>query len=215
MYGGVRIEGTSVTFYKNVTTINTSMELETAKAAIAELGMDELEYQQLQEMVLAGPMQSTVSERFQPMLAKLKEQGYIGEDPLKHWGKNNVVCKLDIINPDITINDKGLKHITPRMKEQFDKHVNALLKLGVIRPSTSRHRTMAFIVESGTTVDPVTGEEKRGKERMVFNYKTLNDNTHKDQYSLPGISTILKMVGNSKIYSKFDLKSGFHQVLMA
>ena len=37
MYGGVRIEGTSVTFYKNVTTINTSMELETAKAAIAEL----------------------------------------------------------------------------------------------------------------------------------------------------------------------------------
>ena len=41
MYGGVRIKGTYVTFYKNVTTINTSMELETAKAAIVELGMEE------------------------------------------------------------------------------------------------------------------------------------------------------------------------------
>ena len=49
---------------------------------------------------------------------------------------------------------------------------------------------------------------------MVFNYKRLNDNTHKDQYSLPGINTIIKRVGNSKIYSKFDLKSGFHQVAM-
>ncbi|KAL9270922.1 Polyprotein P3-like protein [Drosera capensis] len=37
---------------------------------------------------------------------------------------------------------------------------------------------------------------------------------YKDQYSLPGINTILKRIGNSRIYSKFDLKSGFHQVMM-
>ncbi|CAL5337909.1 unnamed protein product [Camellia sinensis] len=59
-----------------------------------------------------------------------------------------------------------------------------------------------------------TKEEKRGKERMVCNYKRLNDNTHKDQYSLPGINTIMAKIGHSKIYSKFDLKSGFHQVAM-
>ncbi|CAL5352135.1 unnamed protein product [Camellia sinensis] len=55
---------------------------------------------------------------------------------------------------------------------------------------------------------------RRGKERMVCNYKRLNDNTHKDQYSLPGINTIMAKVGHSRIYSKFDLKSGFHQVAM-
>lgn len=70
---------------------------------------------------------------------------------------------------------------------------------------------MAMIVQSGTSIDPKTGKETKGKERMVFNYRTLNDNTYKDQYSLPGINTILKKVGNSKIYSKLDLKSGFHQ----
>ena len=100
------------------------------------------------------------------------------------------------------------------MKEQFSRHVKALLDLGVIRPSSSRHRTMAIMVNSGTTIDPITGKETKGKERMAFNYKTLNDNTHKDQYSLPGINTILKKVGNSKLFSNFDLKSGFHQVAM-
>jgi ribonuclease HI len=73
---------------------------------------------------------------------------------------------------------------------------------------------MAIMVNSGTTIDPITKKEIKGKERMVFNYRTLNDNTHKDQYSLPGINTILKKIGNSKIFSKFDLKSGFHQVAM-
>lgn len=42
----------------------------------------------------------------------------------------------------------------------------------------------------------------------------MNDNAYKDQYSLPGINTIIKKVGGAKIFSKFDLKSGFHQVSM-
>ncbi|GJV70066.1 Orf y [Tanacetum coccineum] len=100
------------------------------------------------------------------------------------------------------------------MEASFKKHIDSLLKLGVIRPSKSRHRTMAMMVNSGTTVDPATGVETKGKERMVFNYRSLNDNTYKDQYSLPGINTIIQKVRNAKVFSKFDLKSGFHQVAM-
>lgn len=33
-------------------------------------------------------------------------------------------------------------------------------------------------------------------------------------YSLPGIQSIIARIGRAKIYSKFDLKSGFHQVAM-
>ncbi|GJR29794.1 hypothetical protein Tco_1106026 [Tanacetum coccineum] len=96
----------------------------------------------------------------------------------------------------------------------IQKHVDSLLKLGTIRPSKSRHKIMAMIVNSGITIDPATGREIKGKERMVFNYKSLNDNTYKDQYSLPEINTIIKRVGGAKIFSKFDLKSGFHQVCL-
>nr|GEY21469.1 retrotransposon protein, putative, Ty3-gypsy subclass [Tanacetum cinerariifolium] len=153
-------------------------------------------------------------EQFKPVIERLKHQGYIGEEPLKHWKKNGEFCKLDIINTDITIEDRPLKHATPAMEDSFKRHVDSLLKIGAIRLSISRHRTMAMIVNSGTTIDPVTGKEIKGKERMVFNYKSLNDNTYKDQYSLPGINTIIKRIGGAKIFSKFDLKSGFHQVSM-
>nr|GEZ12750.1 retrotransposon protein, putative, Ty3-gypsy subclass [Tanacetum cinerariifolium] len=76
--------------------------------------------------------------------------------------------------------DRPLKHVTPAMEDSFKKHVDSLLKIGAIRPSKSRRRTMAMIVNSGTTIDPVTGKEVKEKERMVFNYKSLNDNTYKD-----------------------------------
>nr|GFC39022.1 TPA: orf y [Tanacetum cinerariifolium] len=110
--------------------------------------------------------------------------------------------------------DRPLKHVTPAMEDSFKKHVESLLKIGAIRPSKSRHRTTVMIVNSGTTIDPITGKEVKGKERMVFNYKSLNDNTYKDQYSLPGINTIIKRMKGAKVFSKFDLKSGFHQVAM-
>nr|WOJ52284.1 nonfunctional polyprotein due to mutation [Fig badnavirus 2] len=214
MYGGVRIEGNVVTFYKNLTVINTSQSTEIAR--MLQEDVDDEELWQIQEAVYIniGHSREGFLKKFETLINQLRETGYIGENPLQHWEKNGVVCQLDIKNPDFIIEDKPLKHLTPSMKESFKKHTEALLKLGVIKPSKSRHRTTAMIVQSGTTVDPVTGKETKGKERMVFNYKRLNDLTNKDQYSLPGISTIMKKVGSSRIYSKFDLKSGFHQVAM-
>ncbi|GJV61599.1 Orf y [Tanacetum coccineum] len=115
-------------------------------------------------------------EQFKPVIDRLKQQGYIGEEPLKHWKKNGELCKLDIINPDVTIEDKPLKHVTPAMEDLFRKHVDSLLKIGAIRPSKSRHRTMAMIVNSGTTVDPATGREVKGKERMGSSISAIDEN---------------------------------------
>nr|ATZ69445.1 ORF3 polyprotein [Cacao swollen shoot Togo A virus] len=241
MYGGLRIEGHTITFYKNITTIQTRLAAGmVGGTTLSNLGegegttvkfinpihdvfeaTDEKEdfdqeiHQQIISHAVAQTQQTKLSTELQQLLAQLKEQGFIGDNPMKHWAANKILCKLDIKNPDLVIEDKPIKHLTPAMEKQFSRHVQALLDIGVIRPSKSKHRTTAFIVESGTTIDPVTKKTVHGKERMVFNYKRLNDNTEKDQYSLPGIQTILKRVGNKKIFSKFDLKSGFHQVAMA
>nr|QEG78874.1 polyprotein [Bougainvillea chlorotic vein banding virus] len=218
MKGGIKIEGNTITFYERSYSIQTQEESGSlaVKYAIPELELNENEYQCLAESIYLniGTTSSQFKDRFSKTIEDLKAQGIIGEDPLYHWKKNQVKCKLDVINPDITISDKPLKHVSVGLKQQFQNQLDPLLKMGLIRPSTSRHRTMAMIINSGTTIDPVTGQEKKGKERMVFNYKTLNDNTYRDPYSLPGINTIIQKVGRAKIYSKFDLKSGFHQVAM-
>ncbi|GKF41008.1 Orf y, partial [Tanacetum coccineum] len=180
-----------------------------------ELEVSEEEFLEINESIYFNQEESRAfQEQFKPVIDRLKQQGYIGEEPRKHWEKNGELCKLDIINPNIIIEDRPLKHVTPAMEDLFRKHVNSLLKIGAIRPSKSRDRTMTMIVNSGTTIDPVTGIEVKRKEMMVFNYKSLNDNTYKDQYSLPGINTIINRIGGAKIFLKFDLKSGFHQVAM-
>nr|GEX50301.1 TPA: orf y [Tanacetum cinerariifolium] len=213
MKGGIQIEGNEITIYKKVTRIKTSNQTEIAE--IVELKVSEEEFLEINESIYFNQEGSKAFlEQFKPVIDRLKHQGYIEEEPLKHWKKNGELCKLDIINPDITIEDRSLKHVIPSMEDSFKKHVDNLLKIGAIRPSKSQHRTMAMIVNSGTTIVPVTGKEVKGKQRIVFNYKSLNDNTYKDQYSLPGINTIIKIIGGAKIFSKFDLKSGFHQVSM-
>ncbi|GKD08163.1 Orf y [Tanacetum coccineum] len=186
MKGGIQIEGDEITIYKKVTRFKTSNQTEVAEVAITELEVSEEEFMEINESIYFNLDGSKAFlEQFKPVIERLKHQGYIEEEPLKHWKKNGELCKLDIINPDITIKDRPLKHVTPAMEDSFKKHVDSLLKIGAICPSKSRHRIMVMIINSGTTIDPATGREIKGKERMVFNYKSLNDNTYKDQYSLP------------------------------
>lgn len=93
------------------------------------------------------------------------------------------------------------------MADKYKKHISELMTLGVIRPSTSRYRTTAFIVNKHS-------EQVRGKSRTIYNYKRLNDNTYKDQYTLPGIGYLLLKIKDKTAYIKFDLKSGFYQIMM-
>ena len=49
---------------------------------------------------------------------------------------------------------------------------------------------------------------------MVYNYNRLNDNTVEDGYTIPSKEILINRIQNAKWFSKFDLKSGFHQVKM-
>lgn len=54
----------------------------------------------------------------------------------------------------------------------------------------------------------------RGKPRLVINFKPLNNCLADDCYPIPKPTDILAKMKKSRIYSKFDLKSGFWQVLI-
>lgn len=107
---------------------------------------------------------------------------------MKHWDRNKIECKLDIINPEITIKDKPPK-ANPRELIEYEHHVKNLLEKGLIRPSNSIHRTNAFIVIKHSEI-------ARGESRMVFNYKKLNDNTNIDPYPIPDKDILLQKIKN-------------------
>ncbi|GKB98120.1 Orf y [Tanacetum coccineum] len=87
MKGGIRIEGDEITIYKKVTKIKTSNQTEIAE--IAELEVSEEEFLEINESIYFNQEGSRAfQEQIKPVINRLKQQGYIGEEPLKHWKKN-------------------------------------------------------------------------------------------------------------------------------
>ena len=92
-------------------------------------------------------------------------------------GKNKVQCILKIKNPDYKIKTTKIE-ATEKDIEDYKTYINDLLKLEVIRISHSPHRSATFLVNKHN-------EQKRGKSRVVINYKRLNNNTEYDGYDIP------------------------------
>jgi hypothetical protein len=80
-----------------------------------------------------------------------------------------------------------------QLKEMMDK--------GYIRPSVSPWGAPVLFVK-----------KKDGTLRLCIDYRQLNKVTIKNKYPLPKIDDLFDQLGGASIFSKIDLRSGYHQV---
>ncbi|GJZ37300.1 putative reverse transcriptase domain-containing protein [Tanacetum coccineum] len=85
------------------------------------------------------------------------------------------------------------KELSDQLKELSDK--------GFIRPSSSPWGAPVLFVK-----------KKDGSFRMCIDYRELNKLTVKNRYPLPRIDDLFDQLQGSSIYSKIDLRSGYHQL---
>jgi hypothetical protein len=57
-------------------------------------------------------------------------------------------------------------------------------------------------------------QKKDGTWRLCIDYQALNKITVRNQYLIPRIDDLLDQLTGDKYFSKIDLKSGYHQVLI-
>jgi len=57
-------------------------------------------------------------------------------------------------------------------------------------------------------------KKKDGSSRMCVDYWQLNKMTIKNKYSLPRIDDLMDQLHGSSVFSKIDLRSGYHQILV-
>nr|GEY11638.1 putative reverse transcriptase domain-containing protein [Tanacetum cinerariifolium] len=87
-----------------------------------------------------------------------------------------------------------------KMKELSDQ-LQELSDKGFIRPSSSPWGAPVLFVK-----------KKDGLFRMCIDYRELNKLTVKNRYPLPRIDDLFYQLQGSSIYSKIDLRSGYHQL---
>jgi hypothetical protein len=77
---------------------------------------------------------------------------------------------------------------------------------GVVRQGI--HQTQCF-----TWGSPILFVKKKdGSMRMCIDYQNLNVVTVKNKYPLPRINDLLDQLKDAKLFSKIDLRSGYHQM---
>nr|GEV52203.1 putative reverse transcriptase domain-containing protein [Tanacetum cinerariifolium] len=111
-----------------------------------------------------------------------------------------VEFQIDLI-PGAAPVARALYQLAPFEMKELSDQMQGLFDKGFIRPSSSPWGAPVLFVK-----------KKDGSFWMCIDYWELNKLTVKNRYSLLRIDDLFDQLRGSSIYSKIDLRSGYHQL---
>nr|GFB64139.1 putative reverse transcriptase domain-containing protein [Tanacetum cinerariifolium] len=111
-----------------------------------------------------------------------------------------VEFQIDLVPGDVPVAHAPYRLAPSKMKELMEQ-LQKLSDKGFIRPSSSPWGAPALFIK-----------KKDGSLRMCIDYHELNKLTVKNCYPLPRIDDLFDQLQGSSVYSKIDLRLGYHQL---
>jgi hypothetical protein len=105
------------------------------------------------------------------------------------------------LKPGTTPISRRSYRMPPNELAELKTQLQDLLEKGFIRPSSSPWGCPAIFVK-----------KKDQMLRMCMDYRPLNEVTIKNKYPLPQIDILFDQLTGARVFSKIDLRSGYHQI---
>jgi hypothetical protein len=130
----------------------------------------------------------------------LKEFEYVFQEVPRLPPKIHIDFFVNLIPGAAPMSKVPYRMSTPELKE-LKLQLEEILKKWYIQPSVSPWVALVLFVK-----------KKDGTLRLCIDFRQLNKVTVKNKYSLSRIDDLFDQLKDAKIFSKIDLRSGYHQV---
>lgn len=163
-------------------------------------------HEQIMSEILLDNCDESQKQEVEDLVRKYPNQFYLQGDRLE---VTDIIQHEIVLKPNATRVNLPQRRFPETLKRKMEEEVKELEEMGVISESTSPYNSRAFFVPKRDDAG------KRVGDRMVIDYRELNDQIESEEYPIPLIDEIVDECSGCEFHTIIDVKSAYYHVELA
>jgi len=146
------------------------------------------------------PLPQSIPREVASLLSEFMD---VFQEPQELPPQRSVDHSISLVDDSKPIHQRPYR-LAHHQKNAMEELIQHLLQAQMIRPSVCPYSSPVILVK-----------KKDATWRLCVDFRQLNSNTIKNKYPIPIIEDLLDELFGAQVFSKIDLRSGYHQIRMS